>query len=189
MRDEKPTCKAIFTHTFTISAVTIGGGYVMIPLMKECFVDKLHWIDEDDLTELTAIGQSSPGAMVVNTNVLMGYRLLGFKGALCGMLGTALPPLIILSVICFFYDKILDNRYVSSAFRGMRTGVSAVVANTVIDMAMPYFKKEKALYILVMAIVFTAAWYFNINVAIIIATCGLFGLIFGALRDKRRKKS
>ena len=183
----RPTYFALFAHTFTLSAFTIGGGYVMIPLMKERFVDKLRWITDDELSELTALGQSSPGAMVINTAVLMGYRLLGFWGALCALLGTALPPLIILSVVCYFYDSIRGNRFVSAAFRGMRAGISAVIADTVVCMAVPYTKKDEAPYILIMAGAFAAAWFFDINVAFVILACGFLGVILGAIQRKRGK--
>lgn len=184
----KPTYLALFAHTFTLSAFTIGGGYVMIPLMKERFVDNLKWIDNGELAELSALGQSAPGAMIVNTAVLMGYRLLGFWGALCALLGTALPPLIILSVVSFFYETIRGNRFVSAAFRGMSAGVSAVITDMVVNMVAPYLKKDEAPYVLIMAASFTAAWIFNINVAFIIIACGLLGVIMGAIRSKRREK-
>jgi len=180
---------ALFVHTFTLSALTIGGGYVMIPLMKERFVDKLKWITTNELAELTALGQSSPGAMVVNTAVLMGYRLFGFWGALCALLGTALPPLIILSVVFYFYDSIRGNRFVSAAFRGMRAGISAVIVDTVVSMAAPYLKKDEAPFILIMAGAFAAAWFFDINVAFIIIACGILGVIIGAVQRKRGKRT
>ena len=186
---KKPTYFKLFSHTFAISAFTIGGGYVMLPLMKERFVDKLKWISTDELTELTALGQSSPGAMIINANVLMGYRLLGFRGAVCALLGTVLPPLIILSVVSYFYDIIRDNRFVSAAFRGMQAGISAVIADIVVTMAAPYLKKEEAPYIIIMAGAFSAAWFFNINVAFVIISCGVLGVILGAFRKKWGKKT
>ncbi len=160
----------------------------MIPLMKEKFVEKLGWIDEDELAELTALGQSAPGAMVVNANALMGYRLLGFWGAVCAVLGTALPPLIILSLVCTFYELIRDNRYVSAAFRGMRAGVAAVIADTVVAMASPYMKRTEFLSIAIMAAAFAAAFFFDINVAFIIISCGAVGAIIGSVQQHRRKK-
>lgn len=187
--NRKPTYFALFAHTFTLSAFTIGGGYVMIPLMKERFVDKLKWITCDELAEITALGQSSPGAMIINTTVLMGYRQLGFWGAVCALLGTALPPLIILSAVSYFYDIIRGNRFVSAAFRGMQAGISAVIADTVVCLAVPYIKKDEVPYILIMAGAFAAAWFFDINVALIIIACGLLGLIIGTVQRKRGKKT
>ena len=92
----------LFTSTFTLSAFTFGGGFVIIPLMRKKFVEQLHWIDEEEMMDLTAIAQSSPGAIAVNASILVGYRVAGVPGALVTVLGTVLPPLIILSDHFFF---------------------------------------------------------------------------------------
>jgi chromate transporter len=186
-KTDRPTCPALFVQTFIISSFTIGGGYVMIPLLRERFAEKLKWFDRDELDELTAIGQSAPGAMIINTSILAGYRLLGFKGAVSALLGTVLPPLIVVSAVSYFYDIIRSSGYVSAAFRGMGAGVSAVVADAALDMARPYIKKGGAPYILIMALAFTAAFFFSVNVALIIAVCGLLGAVSGALGLLGRK--
>ena len=67
----------LFTSTFTLSAFTFGGGFVIIPLMRKKFVEQLHWIDEEEMMDLTAIAQSSPGAIAVNASILVGYRVAG----------------------------------------------------------------------------------------------------------------
>jgi len=159
----------------------------MIPMLREQFSEKLGWIDKDELTELTAIGQSSPGAMIVNVSVLMGYRLLGFWGAICALLGTALPAIILLIAAYYLYDIIRDNRYVSAAFRGMSAGVSAVIADTVATMALPFIKKNELLYAAIMVAAFIAAWLFGINVALVIVSCGIVGIVIGVFRDRRKK--
>ena len=183
----KPTCFALFINTLTLSTFTLGGGYVMIPLLRERFVEKLGWLCEDELTEMTAIGQSSPGAMIINVSVLLGYRLLGFWGAICALLGTSLPAIVLLALTWYFYDFIRENRFVSAAFRGMSAGVSAVIADTVVDMAAPFLKKDQVLYALIMVSAFAASWLLDINVAFIIIICGLVGIIIGAVYDKRKK--
>ena len=71
----------LFTSTFTLSAFTFGGGFVIIPLMRKKFVEQLHWIDEEEMMDLTAIAQSSPGAIAVNASILVGYRVAGVHGA------------------------------------------------------------------------------------------------------------
>lgn len=187
MNKSKPTCTALFLYTLKISAFTIGGGYVMIPMLREKFVNELHWISDDELAELTAIGQSAPGAIVLNASVLLGYRLLGLKGALSALLGTAIPPMVILSAVCYFYDYISGNRFVSAAFRGMRAGISAVIADTVVGMAAPYLKKDQAPYIFIMLGAFAAAWFFGINTSVIIIASGALGALIGALKDGRSK--
>ena len=183
---KKPTYAGLFMQTLSLSTFTLGGGYVMIPLLRERLVKKLGWIDEKELTEMTAIGQSSPGAMIVNVSVLLGYRLLGFWGAICALMGTALPAIVLLAAAAYFYDIIRDNRYVSAAFRGMNAGVAAVIADTVITMAAPYIKKNQALYAIIMVGAFIAAFFFDINVALVIISCGVLGIIIGAVRDRKK---
>lgn len=181
------TCFNIFFHTLILSAFTIGGGYVMVPLMRERFVERLGWIDEAELAELIALGQSAPGAMVINSATLMGYRLKGLPGALCAILGTALPPILILSLVCMFYELIRDNAYVSAAFRGMRAGVAAVIADTVVSMASPYVHRDKAPYIAIMLAAFIAAYAFSVNVAFVIISCGALGVLLGFMERRRAK--
>ncbi|MEG2550561.1 MAG: chromate transporter, partial [Erysipelotrichaceae bacterium] len=72
----------LFRATFSLSAFTFGGGYVIVPLMRRKFVDDYHWIDEKEMIDMVAIAQSAPGAMAVNTSILVGYRLAKIKGAL-----------------------------------------------------------------------------------------------------------
>jgi len=186
-KTKKPTCWALFLNTFILSAFTIGGGYVMVPLMRERFVDKLGWIDRDELAELIALGQSAPGAMVVNSTVIMGYRLLGTRGAVSALLGTALPPLIILSAVCRFYELIRDNAYVSAALRGMRAGVAAVIADTVVNMVSPYLKRSGVTSLAIMAAAFLVSFLYDVNAGYVILSCGVLGIIIGAIRRKRGK--
>lgn len=180
-----PTCWRLFLNCLALSAFTVGGGYVMIPLMKERFSDRLGWITHDELTELTALGQSAPGAMVINTCSLMGYRLLGLKGAVCAALGTALPAIVALIIISLFYELIRDNVYVAAAFRGMRAGVAAVIADTVVTMAAPYFRRDRVLYAVIMCAAFLIAFLLDINVGIIIAVCAVLGIVIGAVQRRR----
>lgn len=158
----------------------------MIPMLREQFADKLGWIDKDELTELTALGQSAPGAMIVNVSVLMGYRVLGFWGAICALLGTSLPAIILLIAAYYLYDIIRDNKYVSAGFRGMSAGVSAVIADTVVTMAIPFVKKSEIVYSLIMVGAFVAAWFFGVNVALVIVACGIIGVVIGIIRDRRK---
>ncbi|HEX3040092.1 MAG TPA: chromate transporter, partial [Caproiciproducens sp.] len=93
----------LFLSTFSVSAFTFGGGYVIVPLMKKKFVDELRWINEDEMLDIVAISQTLPGPMVVDASVLVGYRLAGPAGAAVALLSTLLPPFAILSVISMFY--------------------------------------------------------------------------------------
>ena len=117
----------LFLSTFTLSAFTFGGGYVIIPMMRRKFVEQYRWLEEDEVLDMTAIAQSSPGPVAVNAAILMGFRLAGLAGALVAALGTVLPPLIIIAVISVGYEAFRDNLYVSRALRGMQAGAVGLI--------------------------------------------------------------
>ena len=95
----KRTYLQLFLSTFRISACTFGGGFVIVPLLRRRFVEELGWINEQEMLDLTAIAQSSPGPIAVNAAILVGYRAAGLSGALVTLLGSVLPPLMIISLI------------------------------------------------------------------------------------------
>lgn len=175
----------LFISTFRISACTFGGGFVIIPLMRRKFVEELGWIEEQEMLDLTAIAQSCPGAMAVNASILVGYRVAGIPGALITVLGTVLPPLVIISVISLFYQAFRDNPIVNLAMGGMLAGVAAVIADVVITMAGKILKGKKWLPILVLLGAFIATYFFKVNVILIILICGVLGAV-QVLREKRR---
>ncbi len=114
----------LFLSTFQLSACTFGGGFVIIPLMQKKFVDELHWIEEQEMMDLTAIAQSSPGAIAVNASILVGYHVAGVFGLDNGI-GNVLPPLIIISIISFFYTAFRNNVIVNHGYDyGRLAGVS-----------------------------------------------------------------
>ena len=82
----------LFLSTLYLSAFTFGGGYVIVTLMKDKFVDKYHWIEENEMLDLIAIAQSAPGAIAVNGAIVVGYKLAGLAGVLTAIFGTVLPP-------------------------------------------------------------------------------------------------
>ena len=143
--DKKNKYWQLFLSTFKLSACTFGGGFVIIPLMRERFVKELHWIDEEEMLDLTAIAQSSPGSIAINASILVGYHVAGIPGALITVVGSALPPLIIISIISAFYQAFRSNKYVSMAMAGMLAGVAAVIFDVVINMAWPILKKKRLL--------------------------------------------
>ena len=171
------TYKELFFSTFKLSACTFGGGFVIIPLMRKRFVEELGWIDEEEMLDLTAIAQSAPGAIAVNASILVGYHVAGLSGALLTVLGTVLPPLIIISVISLFYQAFRDNAFINMAMAGMLCGVAAVICDVVINMAKTIFQKKRLLPVLVMLSSFVAVRFFSVNIMIIIVVCGIIGAV------------
>lgn len=174
----RPTAKTLwqlFLSTLYISAFTFGGGFVIVTFMKKKFVDELHWIDEDEMLDLTAIAQSSPGSIAVNAAILVGWRVGGAAGIAIAVLGTLLPPMLILSIISFFYAAFASNRYVALTLRGMQAGVAAVILDVVCGLGSKVVKEHSALSIALMLCAFAATFFFKINVVFILLAAALVG--------------
>lgn len=177
--EEKKSKKllTLFLSTLYISSFTFGGGFVIVTLMKKKFVDQLHWIDEDEMLDLTAIAQSSPGAIAVNASILVGYRAAGFLGAFVSILGTIIPPMVILSVISVFYQAFRTNEIVAVVLKGMQAGVAAVIIDVVLTLGGNVAKEKDWILMVIMAAAFVAVWFFKINVIIIILAAGVIGAV------------
>ena len=121
----------LFKATFLLSSFTFGGGFVIVSLMKKKFVEELGWLDESEMLDITAIAQSSPGPIPINASVILGYRMCGIPGSLVAILGTALPPMIIISTISYFYAQFRSNQIIATALQVMRAGVAAVIFDVV----------------------------------------------------------
>lgn len=166
----------LFFSTLYISAFTFGGGFVIITFMKKKFVDELHWISEEEMLDLTALAQSSPGAIAVNAAILVGWRVAGFAGMLTAVLGTILPPLMILTIISFFYTAFAANPYVALVLKGMQAGVAAVILDVVCDLGGKVIKLHRPIYLLIMGGAFIATFFLNVNVIYIILAAAAVGI-------------
>lgn len=173
--------RKLFISTFLISAFTVGGGFVLIPLMKAKFVDEYGWLKENEALDLVSIAQSAPGVMACNSSIIMGYRMGGFLGSVTALLATVLPPLITLTVISYFYDAVASNPYVRMFLKGMQCGVTAILINVVLDLVIKQVKKKLALPLIIMAGAFIAAVVFRINIMQIIAVVAVIGFLL--MRD------
>lgn len=179
----------LFKSMFVLSACTFGGGFVIVSLMKKKFVEDLKWIEEDEMLDVTAITQSAPGPLPVNASVIIGYRMAGIIGSLVAVLGTILPPMIIISIISVFYDQFRTNRYIAVALQVMRAGVAAVIFDVVINLASNVCKTRRILYIAMMIAAFVATYLLGVSAMLIILIClgiGLVDLVFTLKKDKRK---
>ena len=179
----------IFLSTLYLSAFTFGGGYVIITLMKQKFVDELHWIDDDEMLDMVAIAQSSPGPIAVNGAVIIGYKLEGIPGVFSAVLGAVLPPFVILTVISMFYSAFRNLFVVQSLLTGMKAGVSAVILSVVYDMAAGVVKGKDPVNIGVMILAFIATYFGKVNVVFVILITIAFGAVRTILREKRGTKA
>lgn len=189
MRKKQKVLWKLFLSTLYLSAFTFGGGYVIVTLMKDKFVDKYHWIEENEMLDLIAIAQSAPGAIAVNGAIVVGYKLAGLAGVLTAIFGTVLPPFLIISAISVFYQMFRDNFIISELLDGMQAGVGAVIASVVWDMAAGITKKKEWTSIVIMAATFIASYVMEVPVVYIVLICIVMGVIRTVLagRGKREK--
>ncbi len=180
--------KQLFISNFLLSSCTFGGGFVIVSLMKKKFCEELQWISEDEMLDITAIAQSSPGPIPVNASVILGYRMAGVTGAFIAVLGTILPPMIIISIISYYYVYFKENRVIQIALQVMRAGVAAVILDVVINLAEKVWKTKRKLYLVMMITAFIAVWIFDISAMLVILVCLAIGVIDLLLDKKGRQE-
>ena len=183
--DKKKTLWKLFISTLYLSAFTFGGGYVIVTLMKNKFVDDYGWISEEEMLNFVAIAQSAPGAIAVNGAIVIGFKLAGFMGVIVSILGTIIPPFIVISLISFAYEAFRDNIWISLMLEGMQAGVGAVVTAVSYQMATDVIKEKDKTLIILMVVAFLANAVFNVNVMLIILTSILIGLLQSYLAKRK----
>lgn len=184
MKNKKMILFKLFTSMIFLGTFTFGGGYVIVTLMKKKFVDEYHWIDETEMLDLIAIAQSAPGAIAVNGSIVVGYKLAGIPGMLVSILGTILPPFVILSIVSLFYIAFRDNVWVNSMLTGMQAGVAAVIMAVVIEMGHGILAGKNKVSMAIMAGAFILTFLLNVNVVYVVIGC----IVFGAVRTWREMK-
>ena len=187
-QEKKASVSVLWTLFFSmlyISAFTFGGGFVIVTFMKKKFVDELHWLEEAEMLDLTALGQSSPGPIAVNAAILVGWRVAGFAGMLAAVLGTVLPPLGIITLVSAGYQAFAGNPAVALVLRGMQSGVAAVLLDVVLGLGGKILQQKSIVSVLVMAAAFLATWVYGVNVVLIILGAGLVGLVRGMMQQNK----
>lgn len=181
--------RTLFFATLYISAFTFGGGYVIVTFMKRKFVDELHWLEEKEMLDMTALAQSTPGAIAVNAAILVGWRVAGFPGMVVAVLGSILPPMVILTLISFIYRAFAANPYVALVLKGMQAGVAAVILDVVCDLGGDVLKTRSPLFIGLMVAAFLASFAFNVNVILIILAATAFGVVRAVWQHRKAARS
>ena len=178
----------LFKSTFILSASTFGGGFVIVSLMKKKFVEELEWLDESEMLDITAIAQSCPGPIPINASIILGYRMHGIIGSIVAILGTSIPPIIIISVISSCYVSFRNNKVIATALIVMRAGVAAVIFDVVINLATNVAKTKNPLYISLMVITFVLTYFLGVSAMTVIFLCIGVGIANLLIDIKKNKK-
>lgn len=185
MSERTKRCIWLFGINLWISTFTFGGGYVIVPMIRKYFVARKKLFSEDELVDMAAIAQSSPGAIAINLSTLAGFRIAGLTGAIISCIAAVIPSIVILVLISMFYIAFAENPLVSSVLRGMQAAVAALIVDFVVDMCSMVIKERSLLLTLMIPTTFLASFMFEINVAIILAVCCLICIVRVWLKERR----
>ncbi|PMP81475.1 MAG: chromate transporter [Caldisericum exile] len=162
---------------FIIGLFTIGGGYAMIPLMRQTFVNTRKYLTEDEFLEMLAISQITPGPIAINMATFIGYREGGLLGSSLATLGVVLPSFIIILLISMFFTNLTQIPQVKKFFIGILTGVVGEITYITFDI----FKKanKDIFYIALLLLSLVELFILKINPIYVILIGGALGIIFG----------
>lgn len=173
-----------------ISTFTFGGGYVVIPMIRKYFIEQKKLFKEDELMEMAAIAQSSPGAIAINLSILAGKRCANWAGIFISSICSIIPPIIILSFISTWYVAFSNNLYIAAILKGMQAGVAALIVDLIIDMYKMILQEKSLLLTLLVPCAFIANAFFNINVMLILlvsSLISLFSLLIQSAYQRRQE--
>lgn len=174
----------IFLVTLRISAVTLGGGYAIVAVMKREFVDKRGWLDEREMLDYTAISQSTIGPIAINAALLAGHRIAGWQGSAVAVFGSVLPPLVVMTVLAYSYAFFTESGLIRAALLGMQAATAAVIADAAISLAKTVWREGRVYAAAVAIITFALTMFTPVNSAIVILGAGVAGIIRAAVKAK-----
>ena len=176
----------LFAIFFKIGAFTFGGGYAMIPIIERETAEKRDWINKDELIDIIAVSESTPGPIAINSATFIGYRTAGLPGSICATLGVVLPSFIIILLISTFLSQFANYKGVIYAFNGIRAGVLALIVKALWSMAQKFPKDIPSIVIALLAFIFAA--FTEINILFIIIGCALLGSAVYFFAQRRARK-
>lgn len=183
MNNKGSTLLRLFLTFLKIGAFTFGGGYAMIPLIQREAVEKQQWVTDDDILEIIAIAESTPGPIAINAATFVGFRTCGFWGAFCATFGVVLPSFVIITIISRVLQQFQELRAVRYAFMGIRAGVLALILKALWGMYRKCPKHPMAYVIAAMAFVLVAL--LDVDVMLVILLCAVLGLVSSWLAERR----
>lgn len=165
---------ALFWGFFSISSVALGGGLAMLPIMGREFVEKRHWMTDDDMVDTVAVMQSMPGIISINMGVLIGYRVAGVLGAVVSVFGVVLSPFVIILVLAMFLDRIAGNAVMDHVFLGVRASVAAMILLSAIKLGKQIVKNWLSATIAFLG--FVCMVFFELNAILLIIVAAVIGI-------------
>ena len=173
----------LFITFAKVGVCTFGGGYAMLPVLSREVCENKHWVSEEEISDLYAIGQCTPGVIAVNVSTAVGFKHAGILGGIIATLGVVFPSVVIITLIAAFISNFADLAIVKNAFAGIRVCVLVLVINTIIKLWKSAITNKFS--IAVFAIVFVLAVFTGFSAALIVIAAGLAGLAWSFIRKRR----
>lgn len=175
----------VFWTFFKIGLFTFGGGYVMVGVVQDKAVSEKKWITEEEMMELLAISESTPGPFSINVATFVGYKRAGFWGSFSATLGTVLPSIIIISLVSVFLETFKSIAFINNFLRGISAGVGVLVF-------LAFFRISRKIKINIFNILLfilgvTVSFFDLISVVYVIIFVGLMGVLIGVLKSKKEE--
>ncbi len=172
----------LFVSFWKIGAFTIGGGYVMIPLMEQEIVDRRKWLTREEFLDYLSLSQAMPGIFAVNMATCIGRRLGGVRGIIAAIAGNILMPIAIILVIAISFRYVRDNVFVERIFMGLRPAVVALIAAPVFRMAKTAKVSWRNCWIPVLTALLI--WLCGVSPVWVILVAIAGGAVYGKLRPE-----
>nr|WP_300825186.1 chromate transporter [uncultured Schaedlerella sp.] len=172
----------LYVTFLRVGGLTFGGGMAMLPMLKKEVIEKKGWTNEEELLDIYAIGQCTPGIIAVNTSTYIGYEQAGIIGAVCGTLGMVTPSLIIITLIATILNRFIAEPLVVHALSGIRVAVCAMMLNTVISLARAGIKDK--LGVLLFLAGFLLATFSPIPTIVLVVCAAVIGICVNIRKEK-----
>ena len=182
---------SLFFTMLKIGLFTFGGGYAMIALLENEFVEKKKYIEKDEFLDMVAIAESTPGPIAINAATYIGYKKAGILGSTMATLGVCIPSFVIIYAISLFFDAFLTFKLVEYAFRGIQVCVVYLIFSAGLKMLGQM--KKTALSISIVSAVILCMLLFSLfavkfSTILYILICGLVGLFIYLLKQMKQTK-
>ena len=185
LKDKLKRCWVLFVTFFKIGAFTFGGGYAMIPLIQKEVVESKKWITDEDILDIFAIAESTPGPIAINSATFIGYKIAGVLGAMAATLGVVLPSFVIILTISFVLKEFAHLKPVVYAFNGIRAGVLALIVKAFWSM---YKSCPKNIFsYIIAAAIFILAGFLKINALYCLLGAAVLGIVYTLLLGRKVK--
>ena len=176
----------IYTTFFKMGAVTFGGGYAMLPILRREVVQKHQWVDEETVMDYYALSQGLPGIIAINVSTFIGYRQKKIPGAIAAALGMVSPCIIIISIIAAFLSNFQDNLYVKHALAGVSVCVAALILDAVLNMWKKGVRDVPG--IIICLAMLALSLFSSISPILLVIACALLGIGIGSIKRRAHKE-